>query len=73
MSDNPPELSTAWFTFGQAHVHRIGSRTVDHDCVLEITSGDPRKTMEELFGNKWSMQYDEPPDMRLFPRGIIKL
>lgn len=65
--------STAWFTFGQCHAHDVGGVVFDHQCVVEITSADPRTTMFETFGTKWAMQYDNPPPMHHYPRGIIKL
>lgn len=65
--------NTAWFTFGQIHVHSVNGQTFDKDCVVEITAADPREVMHETFGQKWSIQYDKKPDMNHFPRGIIKL
>lgn len=74
LSETPnQELKTAWFTFGQAHAHQCGKHLLNKDTVLEITALDPRAKMFELFGNKWSMEYDQPPDMIHFPKGIIKL
>jgi len=65
--------TTAWFTFGQVHVHSISGRTFDKDCVVEITDKDPREFMFAMFGRKWAFEYDQPPDMRHFRRGIIQL
>lgn len=66
---------TAFFTFGQAHVHRVNGKTFDCDCVVKITSPDPRQTMFENFGAKWSMEYKEmtPKTLKFFKRGIINL
>lgn len=64
---------TSWFTFGQVHTHSVNGITFDKDCVVEITAPDPREAMVEAFGVKWSMQYDRPPNLAHFPRGIIKL
>jgi hypothetical protein len=66
-------MSTAWFTFGQSHYHNIRGVVLNRDTVLEITAPDPRQAMFDTFGNKWSMRYDQPPDMRHFPKGIVKL
>lgn len=66
-------MRTSWFTFGQAHVHSVNGKTFDKDCVVEITSEDPRITMFNTFGTKWSFEYDVEPPMQHFPRGIIKL
>lgn len=67
------KLQTAWFTFGQVHVHNVNGIIFDKDCVVEITSPNPRETMFETFGRKWAMQYDEMPDVGYYQRGIIKL
>lgn len=67
------EAKTAWFTFGQAHRHNINGTIFDKDTVVEITAVDPRQVMFDTFKNKWSMHYDEPPDMQHFHKGIIKL
>lgn len=64
---------TAWFTFGQTHIHLVDGVLFDRDCVVKITSPDPRATMFEKFGQQWGMQYDEEPDMSYFPRGIFEL
>lgn len=69
-------MKTAYFTFGQDHVHRVNGKTIDCDCVVKISSEEPRDKMFELFGPKWSMQYDEMPQDKLnrfYPRGIIEL
>lgn len=66
-------MKTAYFTFGQIHAHSVNGTTFDKDCVVEITANDPRATMFETFGAKWAMQYDKPPRMEYFPRGIIAL
>lgn len=71
-----PQLKTAWFSFGQGHAHRINGKTFDCDCLVEITSEDPRETMLETFKDKWSMEYDEAKMkkfLHLYKRGIIVL
>lgn len=65
-------MTTAYFTFGQDHVHVIGGIVYDKDCVLKITSSDPRETMVYSFGPKWAMQYEELPNLRHYPRGVIE-
>ncbi len=63
------------FTLGQDHTHRYGMTTLDCDGVIEVNAengGIARDKMFELFGRKWSMQYDEGMlDMKYFPRGIV--
>lgn len=69
-------MSKFYFTFGQAHVHSVGGRTYDKDCVVEIEAEDSdeaRTRMVEVFGQKWAFQYDNLPDMSYFPRGIMQL
>lgn len=67
---------TFYFTFGQSHAHRSGNVTLDKDCVVEIeaeSSEEARKIMFDTFGQKWSNQYDEKPDMSYYQRGIFKI
>lgn len=69
-------MKTAWFSFGQTHVHSVNGKTFDKDCLVEITSDDPRQTMFDTFGDKWSMQYDESrkeKSLHYYRRGVIKL
>ena len=73
MRMEPKRMKTSYFTFGQAHSHVANGRTLDRNTVVKITAEDPRARMFELFGAKWSMEYDAPPDMRLFPGGIVEL
>lgn len=65
-----------YFTFGQVHTHAHMGNTLDKDCVVEIranSSEDARKKMMLEFGQKWSMQYDELPDMSFYPRGVFRI
>ena len=66
-------MKTSYFTFGQCHSHAHEGLTLDKDIVVEITADDPRERMFVLFGRMWAFEYDEPPDMALFPRGIVKI
>jgi hypothetical protein len=63
---------TKWYTFGYGQAHHVGGVTFDPDIVVEITAPDPRVRMIELFGLRWSMEYDslEAVDMRFYPRGV---
>lgn len=69
---------SAWFTFGQNHIHRIAGQTFDCDTVVKITTSTnpndrtPREVMFDTFGNKWSMEYDSEPNMKYF-REILEL
>ncbi len=64
---------TRYFTFGQDHVHVVNGITWDKDCLCKITADDPREVMLDTFGTKWSMEYQEPPNLNHYSRGIIKL
>jgi hypothetical protein len=69
-------MITRYFTFGSDHAHRVNGKTFDCDCVVKITSDDPRATMISLFGDKWAFEYDDMTDESLdkyYPRGIIDL
>lgn len=70
-------MTTAYFTFGQNHVHSVGGFTYDKDIVVKITADDPRQVMFDTFGPKWAMQYEprEITDSFLssFPRGVKEL
>lgn len=71
------EMTTAYFTFGQEHAHRVGGFTYDKNVVVKITAHDPRQVMFDTFGPKWAMQY-QPHEidevfMRYFPRGVKEL
>lgn len=65
-------MKTAYFTFGQTHVHSVNGKTFDKDTVVKITAEDPRKVMFETFGAKWGMEYDQCPDVRFFDE-IVEL
>jgi hypothetical protein len=66
-------MTTSYFTFGQGHVHSVDGFTYDKDIVVKITAEDPREVMFATFGRTWAMQYDKPPRMEYFPRGIKEL
>ena len=63
-------------SFGQNHAHAYNGRTYDKDCIIEIeanSKGEAHDKMFEVFGTKWSMLYDQVPNMEYFPRGIMNL
>lgn len=65
--------TTRWYTFGQNHVHSVNGRTFDKNTVVKITSPrDPRDVMINHFGMRWSMEYDEEPDMKFF-KEVVEL
>lgn len=64
-------MKTSHFTFGQSHIHRIGGVVYDKDVVLRITAEDPRAVMFSTSDRRWSMEYDTPPNLSHFPRGIL--
>ena len=65
-----------YFTFGQNHAHRYNNITLDKDIVIEMstkTHEQAREKMFELFGQKWSQQYDDKIDLSYYPRGMLKI
>jgi hypothetical protein len=55
------EMKTFYFTFGQMHTHpKTGEPMKDHWIeIVAPSEGAARDKMYELFGVKWSFQYDE--------------
>lgn len=66
-------MTTSYFTFGQTHAHVVAGKVYDKDSVVMITAENPRDVIFTIFGDKWAMQYDQFPDISLFPRGIVNL
>lgn len=69
-------MKNFYFTFGQNHTHSVNGFTYDKDIVVQIdakNSNGARTIMFNIFGKKWSMQYEELPDMSYFPRGIKRV
>lgn len=68
-------MSRSFFTFGQAHAHRMGKLTLDRDVVLMVDADDPRGLVEEMFGRQWSHEYRslDELDLSWFPRGVVDL
>lgn len=65
-----------WISFGQIHVHVINGRNIDKDCILEVEAATRREAHEnamEMFDKKFYTVYDKLPNMKYFPRGVIKL
>jgi hypothetical protein len=65
-----------YFTFGQNHAHVYNNVTVDKDIVIEMeteTHEEARARMFELFGQKWSNQYDNKIDLSYYVRGVLKI
>ena len=70
-------MATSYFTLGQNHLHVLvdgeEERIIDSNTVIKITAENPRERIFSLFGPKWSMEYNEPPEMSSFPGGIYEL
>lgn len=72
-------VQTSYFTFGHGHRHQLPGFTFDKDVIVAVTAKDPRAVMFTVFGNKWSMQHDDPDQvhnpefMRFFSRGVKEL
>lgn len=66
-------MKTSYFTFGQQHTHSVDGFTYDKDIVVKITAECPRTRMVDWFGDKWSFEYSNPPNMEYFPRGMKEI
>lgn len=66
-------MKTMYFTFGQNHIHYYGDKILNKDTVVKITAIDPLEVMFKTFGGKWSRDFDSPPDMSFYPKGIIEI
>lgn len=71
-------MNKYYISFGQSHEHIIDKRVFNKDCICVIEEDNYEKARErafKLFGNKFCMVYTEAsqPDMKWFPRGLIKL
>lgn len=68
-------VKTSYFTFGQAHVHRVDGFTWDCDVVCKITAPDPRSVMVDAFGIKWAFEYASLGEVGIerYPRGVKEL
>ena len=69
-------MNKYYITFGQIHTHSVNGKTIDKDCVVEIESfnhEDARHKGFTLFGNRFCFCMDSMPDMKFYPRGIIKI
>lgn len=69
-----------YITFGYDHVHQIGGKTLDKDCVAVIeapTSAKGRARAFELFGPKFCFEYPEDywdeEKLKFFPRGYVEV
>lgn len=69
-----------YVTFGQVHRHEINEKRLDKDCVAVFDTPsheEGRKKAFDLFGDKFSMIYDESnfdeSVMLHFPRGYVEL
>jgi len=68
-------MAKHYFSFGQAHVHRIDGVTLDADCLLMVEDDDAenaRQRVWDTIGAKWAMQYSEDRvNFKWFPRGEV--
>jgi len=65
-----------YFTFGQAHVHKVNGTLFDKDCVALIrasSEGEARAIAVRLFELRWCTSYPEIPNMSYYPRGILEV
>ena len=70
------ECRVRYITLGQQHVHSIGGKTVDKDCVVKVTA--TRERVMEVFEGKFHGDYsqeefDTQDIMQYFPKGIVEV
>ena len=64
-----------YISFGQAHAHKYGSKTLDSNILLQIDVDSEDIAMEianKMFGNKWSMLYTEETVNFEYFREVVK-
>jgi hypothetical protein len=66
-----------YVVFGLAHTHSFEGVTLDKDAVLEVYAGSYEQACKwafETFNNKFAKVRDgaHPPNLSLYPRGIVK-
>lgn len=70
-------MNKFYITFGQTHIHMIGTTLLDKDGVLEIEDEDFIQAVawtQRTFGPRFANIHQYPPrDMSYYPRGIINL
>lgn len=53
---------TRWFSFGYGHRHEVDGQVFDRNTIARVTAPDPRAVMVAVFGQRWSFEYDAPPE-----------
>lgn len=68
-----------YITFGQGHCHVVDGKTLNKDTIAELECSsyeEGRQKAFNLFGCKWSFDYQEADLGRIlpfFPAGIVKM
>ncbi len=78
MSD--PKFKTFYISFGQIHAHRYNGKTLDCNCLAEISAPDEgavRRFCQDEFKNEYFTVYTDTKirqsEWKYFPRGAIKI
>lgn len=72
-------MNKYYITFGQIHVHSVGGKTFDKDCLAEIEAESNKEAHQlamRVFDCKFRNCHDEDKlssVLEYYPRGIIKL
>lgn len=70
-------MKNYYFTFGQGHVHKWGTMTLDKDIVAVVRADSVESALRFMvgrFGQKWANMYTEDTiDMSYFPRGLFHI
>jgi hypothetical protein len=65
-----------YISFGQSHIHKLDHAVIDSNCIVEVDAPDERtarRGANALFKCKYSICYDQIPNMKHFPRGIFDI
>lgn len=75
--EEKPEKISRYFSLGQNHSKILPTKkgivTLDRNTLIKITHVDPRSEMQRIFKDEWDGEYEELPDMTLFPKGIFDI
>jgi len=73
-------MNKYYITFGQVHVHSIGGKTFDKDCIGEIeadTNGEAHDKAMKIFNGVFHQCVDkstvDDEFLSYFPRGIMEV
>lgn len=69
-------MKTYYISFGQTHTHSINGNTIDKDCLVGLLAENKDRARDkafDIFKGVFHNVYEELPDMKYFPRGVINI